>query len=537
MLQTAASDGAAYSTTMENPGLYLASGRHRTPASWPPAQRLPRLGGHVQQLFRSPAWTTRPATINGAAGRHGQLLGQGAGRDTSWRAKWTASSGAWTRARARASCAISRRQGRAGKATYVAEDPTVAPLIETQHQPPSVQLKTPIGARLPHAARCFATWADPAPSRCQPGAARTMLADYVKARRSTRNLPVVLGQALSSRASRAGADYTDVAVGPAGHLTTRRPAAAKAASTRSTGQEPAEQPLHQHFPRLQLRHASPPPTCSYEIARDPARAAAASGTCSYLGKPIDAAQEFVIATNTTAATSVKGYKNAKLDGSSAIWASPMPTRRECIGYGASTAAITRAANGGPRAGASPRWPPRPSGVQLRRQRAARGPGPRGWTTSRCVAPDDGSGKPVRPSTAWTSPNKRRERPAPPGAGARAAASSAPGGSSNTGRLVRGMGIQRAGRAPTRRASAVASWRPAVQHAAFAPHARHAGGQALDQVRCPVAVPSAESSSAANQPPCTPPMGFRCAGPGRPWNTALPSSTEISMKSSVRAMGA
>ena len=50
-----------------------------------------------------------------------------------------------------------------------------------------------------------------------------------------------------------------------------------------------------------------------------------------------------------------------------------------------------------------------------------------------------------------------------------------------------------------------------------------------------AQPSAESSSVANQPPCTEPMGFINCVPGVPWNTAKPGPTSTARKSSVLAM--
>ena len=52
-----------------------------------------------------------------------------------------------------------------------------------------------------------------------------------------------------------------------------------------------------------------------------------------------------------------------------------------------------------------------------------------------------------------------------------------------------------------------------------------------------AQPSAESSSVANQPPCTVPSGFSNCGPGVPWKVACPLLTLTSTKSSVLAMAA
>ena len=64
---------------------------------------------------------------------------------------------------------------------------------------------------------------------------------------------------------------------------------------------------------------------------------------TYLGKPIDVAQEFVIATNNYRATSGKSFI-PKLDGSSAIWASPDANRDVVIGYVKQHPGITRSVN-------------------------------------------------------------------------------------------------------------------------------------------------------------------------------------------------
>ena len=65
---------------------------------------------------------------------------------------------------------------------------------------------------------------------------------------------------------------------------------------------------------------------------------------SYLGKPIDPAQDFVIATNNYRATSGKSFI-PKLDGSSTIWASPDANRDVVIEYVKKKQAITRTADG------------------------------------------------------------------------------------------------------------------------------------------------------------------------------------------------
>jgi 2',3'-cyclic-nucleotide 2'-phosphodiesterase/3'-nucleotidase len=65
---------------------------------------------------------------------------------------------------------------------------------------------------------------------------------------------------------------------------------------------------------------------------------------TYLGKPMDAAQEFVIATNNYRATSGKTILG-KLDGSATIWASPDANRDVVIEYIRKNPTVTRASNG------------------------------------------------------------------------------------------------------------------------------------------------------------------------------------------------
>ncbi len=65
---------------------------------------------------------------------------------------------------------------------------------------------------------------------------------------------------------------------------------------------------------------------------------------TYLGKAINPAQEFVIATNNYRATSGKSFID-KLDGSGTIWASPDANRDVVIDYIRKHPSITRGANG------------------------------------------------------------------------------------------------------------------------------------------------------------------------------------------------
>ena len=176
-------------------------------------------------------------------------------------------------------------------------------------------------------------------------------------------LPVLSVSAPFKSGFQGGADYTDVAVGPLAinnaadlYLYPNTVYAVKvnggdiknwleAAAKRFNQIDPAkttEQSLISTFPGYNFDMFTTP-DLQYEIdVTQPVGSRIKSLT--YLGKPMDVAQEFVIATNNYRATSGKSFID-KLDGSGTIWASPDANRDVVIDYIRKNPTVTRATNG------------------------------------------------------------------------------------------------------------------------------------------------------------------------------------------------
>ncbi len=210
----------------------------------------------------------------------------------------------------------------------------------------------------------FADVGDPGAIQIVNQAQRDYVADYVKASLPQyAQLPVLSVSAPFKSGFQGGADYTDVAVGPLAiynaadlYLYPNTVYAVKvngadikdwleAAAKRFNQIDPAktgEQQLISTFPGYNFDMFT---TADVQYEIDVTQPVGSRiRNLQYLGKAIDPAQEFVIATNNYRATSGKSFI-AKLDGSSAIWASPDANRDVVIGYVRKKGSITRAANG------------------------------------------------------------------------------------------------------------------------------------------------------------------------------------------------
>jgi 2',3'-cyclic-nucleotide 2'-phosphodiesterase/3'-nucleotidase len=268
-------------------------------------------------------------------------------------------------------------------------------LIETQHQAAIQYVKTPIGQTDFRMSTLFADVGDPGAIQIVNQAQQAYVAAYIKASLPQyAALPVLSVSAPFKSGFQGGADYTDVAVGPLAinnaadlYLYPNTVYAVKvngadiknwleAAAKRFNQIDPAkttEQQLISTFPGYNFDMFTTADV-QYEIdVTQPVGSRIKNLT--YLGKPIDVAQEFVIATNNYRATSGKSFID-KLDGSGTIWASPDANRDVVIDYIRKNPAVTRAANG-----AAKSWRfakatvAGPGGVHLGCQRAQRGAGP------------------------------------------------------------------------------------------------------------------------------------------------------------------
>lgn len=355
-------DGAAYSPTMENPGLHLSK----------VAGIDAMVMGHQHGVF--PDTAAKPGfNLPGVDHKAGTVNGVPAVMASSWGkalgvvqlalqwdgAKWTVNKSA-----SKSELRNIQSKNAAGATVYVDADSAVAPLIESQHQAAIQYVKTPIGQTDFRMSTLFADVGDPGAIQIVNQAQQAYVAAYIQANLPQyAQLPVLSVSAPFKSGFQGGADYTDVAVGPLAinnaadlYLYPNTVYAVKvnggdiknwleAAAKRFNQIDPAktgEQQLISSFPGYNFDMFTTPDV-QYEIdVTQPVGSRIKK--LSYLGKPIDEAQEFVIATNNYRATSGKSFID-KLDGSGTIWASPDANRDVVIEYIRKNPAVTRAANG------------------------------------------------------------------------------------------------------------------------------------------------------------------------------------------------
>ncbi len=355
-------DSAAYSATMENPGLYLSK----------VAGIDAMVMGHQHGVFPDTA-ATPSFNLAGVDHKAGTINGVPAVMASSWgkalgvvqlALQWDGSKWVVNKSASKSELRNIQNKNAAGATVTVDADPAIAPLIETQHQAAIKYVKTPIGQTDFRMSTLFADVGDPGAIQIVNQAQQAYVAAYIKASLPQyAQLPVLSVSAPFKSGFQGGADYTDVAVGPLAinnaadlYLYPNTVYAVKvngadiknwleAAAKRFNQIDPAkttEQQLISTFPGYNFDMFTMA-DMQYEIdVTQPVGSRIKNLT--YLGKPIDAAQEFVIATNNYRATSGKSFID-KLDGSGTIWASPDANRDVVIDYIRKNPAVTRAANG------------------------------------------------------------------------------------------------------------------------------------------------------------------------------------------------
>ena len=355
-------DSTAYSPTMENPGLHLSK----------VAGIDAMVMGHQHGVF--PDTAAAPSfNLPGVDHKAGTVNGVPAVMASSWgkalgvvqlALQWDGSKWAVNKAGSKSELRNIQSKNAAGTTVYVDADATIAPLIESQHQAAIQYVKTPIGQTDFRMSTLFADVGDPGAIQIVNQAQQAYVAAYIKASLPQyAALPVLSVSAPFKSGFQGGADYTDVAVGPLAinnaadlYLYPNTLYAVKvngadiknwleAAAKRFNQIDPAktaEQALISTFPGYNFDMFTTTDV-QYEIDVTQAVGSRIKGL-TYLGKPIDPAQEFVIATNNYRATSGKSFID-KLDGSGTIWASPDANRDVVIEYIRKNPAVTRAANG------------------------------------------------------------------------------------------------------------------------------------------------------------------------------------------------
>lgn len=355
-------DSAAYSPTMENPGLHLSK----------VAGIDAMVMGHQHGVFPDTA-ATPSFNLPGVDHKAGTINGVPAVMASSWgkalgvvqlALQWDGSKWVVNKTASKSELRNIQSKNAAGANVYVEPDATIAPLIETQHQAAIKYVKTPIGQTDFRMSTLFADVGDPGAIQIVNQAQQSYVASYIKANLPEyAALPVLSVSAPFKSGFQGGADYTDVAVGPLAinnaadlYLYPNTVYAVKvngadiknwleAAAKRFNQIDPAkttEQQLVSTFPGYNFDMFTTADV-QYEIdVTQPVGSRIKNLT--YLGKPIDVAQEFVIATNNYRATSGKSFID-KLDGSGTIWASPDANRDVVIDYIRKNPAVSRTANG------------------------------------------------------------------------------------------------------------------------------------------------------------------------------------------------
>lgn len=355
-------DGAAYSPTMENPGLHLSK----------VVGIDAMVMGHQHGVFPDTA-ATPGFNLPGVDHKAGTVNGVPAVMASSWgkslgvvqlALQWDGAKWAVNKSASKSELRNIQSKNAAGANVYVDADPAVAPLIEPQHQAAIQYVKTPIGQTDFRMSTLFADVGDPGAIQIVNQAQQAYVAAYIKASLPQyAQLPVLSVSAPFKSGFQGGADYTDVAVGPLAinnaadlYLYPNTVYAVKvnggdiknwleAAAKRFNQIDPAkttEQQLISSFPGYNFDMFT---TADVQYEIDVTQPVGSRiKELSYLGKPIDVAQEFVIATNNYRATSGKSFID-KLDGSGTIWASPDANRDVVIDYIRKNPAVTRAANG------------------------------------------------------------------------------------------------------------------------------------------------------------------------------------------------
>ena len=355
-------DGSAYSASMENPGLYLSK----------VVGIDAMVMGHQHSVF--PDLSAKPVySQTGVDNQAGTINGVPAVMANSWGKalgviqlplQWDGKK--WSVAKTGSKSELRNIQNKdaAGSAVFVDADPAIAPLVETQHQAAISYVKTPIGSTDFRMSTLFADVGDPGAIQIVNQAQQAYVANYIKANLPQyASLPVLSVSAPFKSGFQGGKDFTDVAAGPlaiynaadlylypntvyavkvnGADIKSWLEAAAKRFNQIDVNKT-SEQLLISSFPGYNFDMFT---TADMQYEIDVTQPVGSRiKNLNYLGKPIDMAKEFVIATNNYRATSGASFI-PKLDGSSTIWASPDANRDVVIEYVRKNPQITRAING------------------------------------------------------------------------------------------------------------------------------------------------------------------------------------------------
>lgn len=354
-------DASAYSPTMENASWHLSK----------VAGVDAMLIGHSHQIFpdanstaaqfNAPGVDKAKGLVNGVPtvmanywGKHLGVIKLELSHDGK---RWTVDKSATT---------VQARSIQKADKTYVEADPEVAAAIEAEHQATIAYVKTPIGTTDYRMSSYFADVGDPGAIQIVNQAQAAYVKDYIAANMpELASLPVLSVSAPFKSGFGGGGDYTDVQAGNVAinnaadlylypntvyavkvngdELKAWLETAARRFNQISTTAT-TEQPLISNFPGYNFDMFTTP-DLRYEIdVTQPVGSRIRNLT--YLGAPVTASQQFIVATNNYRASGGGNFPG--LDGSKTVYASPDANRDVLISYIKAIGSITRAANGSAR---------------------------------------------------------------------------------------------------------------------------------------------------------------------------------------------
>jgi 2',3'-cyclic-nucleotide 2'-phosphodiesterase/3'-nucleotidase len=355
-------DNAAYAATMENGALYLAQ--------VPGIDVL--LMGHMHQVFPNAASTVAAFNIAGVDKTAGTVSGVPSVMANFWGknlgvVKLSLKYGARGWAVDTTATRTSTLSTQNADKSYVAADPAIAPLVQTEHQGTITYVKTPIGTTDYRASTYFADVGDTTAIQVVNQAQAAYVKAYVSANLPQyATLPVLSVSAPFKSGFGGATDYTDVASGNLAIfnaadlylyantiqavLVTGADLKAwlETAATRFNQIDPtktAAQPLVSTFPGYNFDVLDGDASMKYEIdVTQPVGSRIRNFTCN--GTAVDPAAQFIVATNNYRASGGGNFPG--LNGSKTIYQSPDANRDVLIAYIKKAATLAKVTNGSDR---------------------------------------------------------------------------------------------------------------------------------------------------------------------------------------------
>lgn len=356
-------DSAAYSATMENGALYLA--------------QVPGIDvlmmGHQHQVFPNATSSVAAFNIDGVDKSKGTVAGVPAVMANFWgknlgviKLKLAYGSTGWTVDKTATTTASISTQN--ADKTYVAADPAIAPLVQTEHTGTIAYVKTPIGTSDFRMTTYFADVGDTTAIQIVNQAQAQYVKDYVAGNLPQyKNVPVLSVSAPFKSGFGGATDYTDVA---SGNLAIFNAAdlylyantiqavlvtgadvkawlekAAGRFNTIDPTQAGAQVLVSPSFPGYNFDVLDGDASMKYEIdVTQPVGSRIKNLT--YNGNAVDPAAQFIVATNNYRASGGGGFPG--LDGSKTIYQSPDANRDVLIAYVKKAATLAKATNGSDR---------------------------------------------------------------------------------------------------------------------------------------------------------------------------------------------